>query len=234
MIEHLHCKPALPRCCPFVEADDEPWPELLPTLHELTQSANALHRESAYHIFANHPTVFGDQLERYIGVLHQLLLNAIAGTEPHIEVRVGAMKAGIAFIRCEAMTKSKTAFSDLVPPMLSLVVACTQSANGEEDATQALQSFVELAEMEPLFLRPHVVLVVQTMVQICGNTQLDDEPRRLAIEVVCELCEKRPQMMRKVPDLAQTVLPVVFGLMIEVEVCGGGRSTLHRHKIFVI
>ena len=57
------------------------------------------------------------------------------------------------------------------------------------------------------------------MVQICGNTQLEDETRRLAIEVIVELSEKRPQMLRKVPDLPQIVLPVVFGLMVEVEVC---------------
>lgn len=64
------------------------------------------------------------------------------------------------------------------------------------------------------------------MVAICGNTQLDDEPRRLAIEVVTELTEKRPHMMRKMPNFTAIVLPVVFGLMVEIEVCG--RRCLRR------
>lgn len=203
--------------CEIAKSDEEQWPELLPTLFELTQSASPLHREAAFHVFSNHPTIFGDQLPRYLGVVHQLLASALADTEPRMEVRVYALKAAIAFIRCEDTGSNKSVFSDIVPAMLALIHTCALSPQHATDASQALQSFVELAEAEPLFLRQHVRLIIQTMVQICGNTQLDDEPRRLAIEVVTELTEKRPHMMRKLPEFAPVVLPVVFGLMVEIE-----------------
>ena len=77
------------------------------------------------------------------------------------QVRVNALKAAIAFIRSADVGGSKSAFSDLVPSMLALIHTCSQNPQHANDASQALQSFVELAEAEPLFLRPHVALIVQ-------------------------------------------------------------------------
>lgn len=57
------------------------------------------------------------------------------------------------------------------------------------------------------------------MVALCANAQFIDEIRRLAIEVLTELCEKRPQMMRKMTNFPSMVLPAVFALMVEIEVC---------------
>lgn len=202
-----------------VDDECEAWPTLLPMLHQLTQSPSPHHRESAYRIFANHPTVFGEQLERYLGVVHDLLVTALSEAEPSMDVRVAALQATIAFIRCEAIGKNKAIFHDIVPSMLGLMLSCTQNPATEKEGTQALEAFVELAEMEPLFLRPHLALLVQTMVAITSNDKIEDDGRRLAIEILTELCEKRPQMIRKMPDFVSQVLPAVFSLVVEIEVC---------------
>ncbi len=53
-------------------------------------------------------------------------------------------------------------------------VSAALNAQQEEDARAALELFVDLAELDPTFLRPHMDSIVPAMQTISTATQLED------------------------------------------------------------
>jgi len=61
-------------------------------------------------------------------------------------------------------------------------------------------------------------MVTGAMLQIAGAADNCDESlRQLAVEFLTTLSETRPQMMRKVPNFIEQLLPVLLNMMMEIE-----------------
>eukprot|EP01134_Creolimax_fragrantissima_P002765 CFRG2765T1 len=200
------------------EEDMEAWPELLECLFQLTKSTESKDRQSAFYIFSTHPHVLGEQLSRYIGVIHELIKTSLV-QGPDVEVRVTALQACISLTNASVKPSERQIFTDCIPPMLELVGECVSSPNDayQEHGVQALTCLVDVADMIPVFLRPHLAIVVQSMVAVASNENYNENARKLAIELITTLCEKRPAMIRKFEGFPQLVLPVAFGMMLEIE-----------------
>ncbi len=87
----------------------------------------------------------------------------------------------------------------------------------EDEALDALQILVELADVEPTFLRPHLTTVVNAMLTIANTKQLQDGIRQLGLEFLVTLAEQRAGMVRKVPNFVQNLVPVVLNFMLDIE-----------------
>jgi len=117
-------------------------------------------------------------------------------------------------------------------------VSAALNARKEEEALEALQILVELADLEPTFLRPHLVTVVNAMLTIANTNQLGDRTltpcsstpnttnvlifstiaiRQLGLEFLVTLAEQRPGMVRKIPNFVQNLVPVVLNFMMDLE-----------------
>lgn len=89
--------------------------------------------------------------------------------------------------------------------------------NKQDDAREALQLLVELAEVEPTFLRPHLATVVNAMLTISNTPHLEESLRQLGLEFLVTLAEQRAGMVRKIPNFVQNLVPVVLNFMLDME-----------------
>eukprot|EP00047_Mylnosiga_fluctuans_P003070 m.227329 g.227329 ORF g.227329 m.227329 type:complete len:1114 (+) comp11571_c0_seq1:98-3439(+) len=190
------------------------WPELLQRLWTFMQSPSPALRESALRIFSVVPSVFGDQLTRYINEV-ATVLNVGLQDAANIDVQLAAAKAFVTFIQ-NIKNEHRGPFVSLIPVVLQVVNLCLE--RGKIDGAQiCLEALIDLAETEPKFFRTMLRDVVQSMALMASNTQLDDGCRTLALEVVVSLTDQAPGMMRKMPDFVQTVIPVCLKMMMELE-----------------
>ena len=76
---------------------------------------------------------------------------------------------------------------------------------------------MELAEIEPKFLRHNMPAVIEQMYTIAESAALEDGTRRLAIEVLIVICEEAAAMARKFPTLCQKLVPLLINFCTEIE-----------------
>ena len=67
---------------------------------------------------------------------------------------------------------------------------------------------MEVAESQPKFLKRNVVDCVNGMIQIAGNTDLEDATRHLALEFLLTVAEQTPTTARKMQGFCASVVPV--------------------------
>ena len=64
------------------------------------------------------------------------------------------------------------------------------------------------------------------MASLANNTNLDVQTRGLAVEVLATLADRRPGMIRKFPEFTETLVPIAFKMMIDMnEVCVSVKQT---------
>ena len=131
-------------------------------------------------------------------------------------VRVAALKALASFLLSLESANSRQPFQALVPLMLQCIVDAL-AANDEDTVRSALEVFVEIAESQPKFLKTNLMELIQGMIQISGNTELDDSTRHLALEFLLTVAENSPATARKMGTFCAQVVPVALGMMLEIE-----------------
>jgi len=190
------------------------WDELLPFMFKCTKSEDASQRESALNIFATLATHIGENLRPYFNVLKDVLAAGLNDTNN--AVKLAALDATANFLQVLDEPQERNIFQQLTPPMFSTISAAL-NANDEEDARTALEVFVDLAEIDPTFLRPHLALAINAMLQIAGANHLEDATKQLAVEFLVTLAENKPTMMRKYPKFLESLLPLILNLMMDLE-----------------
>lgn len=189
------------------------WPEVVQALWQCAQNADHRQRESALTVFSAMPSLFGGNLQTHARNVTQLVMTGLGDSET--EVQVAATKAFAAFTR--VIDKNmKELFAQMVPAVLEVIVRCLV-ANQVDGGQMALESLIDVAEITPKMLRPVVAPILDSMVEICSNTEVDDDCRKLALEVLVSLATSAPGMVRKVPDFPQRVVPLCLQLLLDVE-----------------
>eukprot|EP00040_Diaphanoeca_grandis_P033046 m.201493 g.201493 ORF g.201493 m.201493 type:complete len:1122 (-) comp32797_c1_seq1:134-3499(-) len=191
------------------------WPELLVGLWQCAQHESPVLREIALLILSEIPEVFGEQLDRYLGEIQQLLQQSLSQQVP-IEVQVAACKALTGFTTVIRTDAQRQYFAPLLQCVIQVIMAAC-SNNNESSAQSGLESLIELAELEPKFFRSAMPLVIESLTQIGSAKTLDDGTRRLAIEVLLELCEEAAPMVRKYPALVEKLVPLFLEMCMEFE-----------------
>ncbi len=88
-------------------------------------------------------------------------------------MKLAALGATISFVQLLEDDNERAQFKDFIPMMFE-VVRTALNAGQEQEGLDALQTLVELADVEPTFLRPHLATVVNAMLTIANTNQLSD------------------------------------------------------------
>ncbi|KAI0566660.1 Importin beta [Gracilaria domingensis] len=201
---------------PLIEKSPSQWPELFPTLFELTKSPTSYERESALYIFAQlaeflEQNVFAPHLPTLKVALHSGLRDA------ELPVSLAALRATTALIGVleESLCNE---FVDLIPLMLQPVQRAVTSGN-EEDAKNAIEMLIEVVESEPCFYKKDLPDVCGVMLEVCKKTNSSSEggPRQVSLEFLVSIAEKLPTQCRKMGTFVSNVFPVALQMMLEIE-----------------
>jgi hypothetical protein len=96
-------------------------------------------------------------------------------------------------------------------------VASFVSNSQEASARSALSQFIELAGMDADFLRPHLDLLIDTMLAIVINPELEEDTRHMAMEFIVSVAENRPGMVRKKELTIQRIIPILLEMIHDLE-----------------
>eukprot|EP01087_Luapelamoeba_hula_P021903 TRINITY_DN773_c0_g1_i1.p1 TRINITY_DN773_c0_g1~~TRINITY_DN773_c0_g1_i1.p1 ORF type:complete len:1105 (+),score=203.93 TRINITY_DN773_c0_g1_i1:1361-4675(+) len=205
--------------CTYLPAEeqliDSQWPDLMPFLFRLSQSPNDEHRRSALDMFSKLCLYLGESIKGNAHLLKEILTKGLTDTQS-LKVRLSALSATVSFIQLLDTPEEKLQFKDFTLLMFETVSAAL-NAQKQEEALEALQILVELADIEPTFMRPHIATVVNAMLTIANTAQLSPPIRQLGLEFLITLAEQRAGMVRKIPGFVQNLVPVILNFMIDLD-----------------
>eukprot|EP01111_Echinosteliopsis_oligospora_P006765 TRINITY_DN2110_c0_g1_i3.p1 TRINITY_DN2110_c0_g1~~TRINITY_DN2110_c0_g1_i3.p1 ORF type:complete len:870 (-),score=260.72 TRINITY_DN2110_c0_g1_i3:783-3392(-) len=191
------------------------WPELMPFMFSCVTSDNDTLKECAFTIFGSLAEALKTQFAPYISKLQEVFAAGLNDTRS-IKVRLAALGATAAFLSTLDDT-ARASFQQLTPAMVTTILVAL-NAKEEEEARDGLELFIEIADSEPLFFRPDIVLVTDSMFGIATELKdLDDSTRHMAIEVLVTLSQSRPTMMKKVPLFVRKMIMLAIKLMLTIE-----------------
>ena len=191
------------------------WPELFEFMFSATKSGNVNMHEAALSIFNAFSEFMAEKMQSHHQTLFDVFKMSLMQDQAMV-VRIAALKALASFLLALQESSSRTAFQDLVPLML-MTISDALAANDEGEVRSALEVFVEVAESQPKFLKRNVVDCVNGMIQIAGNTDLEDATRHLALEFLLTVAETSPTTARKIPTFCSSVVPLALKMMLELE-----------------
>uniref|UniRef100_A0A8C4VTI8 Importin-5 n=1 Tax=Gopherus evgoodei TaxID=1825980 RepID=A0A8C4VTI8_9SAUR len=194
------------------EDGNNQWPEGLKFLFDSVSSQNVGLREAALHIFWNFPGIFGNQQQHYLEVIKRMLVQCMQDQE-HPTVRMLSARAAAAFVLAnEHNLPLLKHFADLLPGVLQAV---NDSCYQNDDSV--LKSLVEIADTVPKYLRPHLEPTLQLSLKLCGDTNLNNMQRQLALEVIVTLSETAAAMLRRHTNIVAQAIPQMLAMMVDLE-----------------
>ena len=136
-------------------------------------------RESSFTIFADLAGLLGpDQFRGYFAVICDILKNGLLDPKTY-NVRLSALLATSSFLQLieDDDAKNLNMFRPLLPQMLDCVNVALQHQK-EDDAQDALEVFVELADNSSAFFKPSIQIVVKNMFEIISTPSFEDGKKK--------------------------------------------------------
>lgn len=201
---------------------DSAWPELLPFLfHAVSAPDSPRFHESALLIFSQLAFYLADDTSfvgHHLSALHSILLASLSHPSSS-DVRIAALSTSVNLIMALESASDRDRLADLLSAMMRTL---TESLNSSQEATaqEALELLIELAGVEPRFIRHQLADVVGAMLQIAEADGLEEGTRHLAIEFLVTLAEAReraPGMMRKLPQFVGRLFAVLMRMLLDIE-----------------
>ena len=201
---------------PLIDKEPSEWPELIPTLFELSRSSFPYEREASLYIFSQ----LADFLDQRIFTPHLVTLkNAFHSglSDNDLQVQIAALRATCSLLNL-LHSELCNGFVDLVPLMIQPVQR-TIADNNEDDARACIELLIDVVESEPKFWKKDLAPVCQLMRDIAMNTKLsnDTSPRHMALEFLVSIAEKLPTQCRRMGTFVQSVFPIGLQMMLELE-----------------
>jgi len=190
------------------------WPELLPFLFQSTKSERESDREAALLIFSQLAPEIGEQLRAHFGLLRDVL-SAGLNDQQSLKVRIAALTATANFLQYLNEPEERGQFQQLLPKMLECVSSAL-NAQQEDDARASLELFVDLAELDPTFLRPFLGQIISAMQQI-ATAKLEESTQQLGVEFLITLSESKAGMTRRHPKFVETLVPILLNMMVGID-----------------
>ncbi|KAI8620372.1 armadillo-type protein [Chytriomyces sp. MP71] len=194
------------------------WPALLNAINECLKSPNPLLKESGLRIVAVVPSLIADKTTPATAapIFADCLVSAT--TE---EVKVSAIHACVNYMievmqsegvdDSNAVSPTRTAFTQLMPTLSSV------STDDEKYIVDGFSFLIELAEADPRLFRPHITNLIDFVSSVMSNESLDGQTRQTAAELLIAIAEARPGMVRKVPQFATTLVPLLLSWMAKID-----------------
>lgn len=190
------------------------WPEVLQLLFQCANASNVDLQESALRIFASVPGIFGNHQNNYLQIIKEMLMNYLdPASNP--EVRFQAARALVAFILLhDKEVELQKYFADLLPHLITITA---ESIKQEEDQT-LIKLLIDMAETVPKFLRPQIEAIFEVCINVFSSSEVDDEWRHLALEVMVSLAENAAPMVRKKAEkYIAALVPLILSMMSDLE-----------------
>ncbi|KAH3756059.1 Karyopherin beta 3 [Pelomyxa schiedti] len=158
------------------------WPQLLSQLFTCASSQYPSQRFASFAIFADLSVLLGPDMWRPVfKQVHFLLASGMGDAD--LKVRQQCFVATSAFFQC---------------------VTLSLDQHTELDACKALEVFIELASYSPEFFAPHLILVVDTMVEVSS------------VEVLLSLCEGKLPIIKKHTTFTAKILQLLLSWLMQV------------------
>jgi len=191
---------------------DGGWPDLIPAMVAMCNSDVAAKKEMAYHVLAILPHQIGDEIKKHFPQLSVLYEQALTSTDSN--VHVSGFRAISSYLSMCDTPKELKPLQAMLPAMLAAVGTSLQT--DEANARSLLDTMIEIASMNPRFFKPQLKEIAAAMLEhVAMNKNLEASTRRLALELLVEVAERGPGMIKKVDGLIQQLVAVSFALMVE-------------------
>ncbi|KAI7364514.1 ARM repeat-containing protein [Hortaea werneckii] len=185
------------------------WPELLNALFASSQSPDAAMRESAFRILETTPGIIEKQHEDVVlGVFQKGI------KDPATEVRLATMAAFSSFFQ-SLNKKSQQKYFALIPDILNTLIPLKEAGDSEQ-LTKALMAIIELAEVASRMFKNVFGDLVQLSISMIQDTNLDDQARQNALELMATFADYNPTMCKKDPNYTEQMVTQCLSLMTDV------------------
>ncbi|KAL1301645.1 hypothetical protein AAFC00_005868 [Neodothiora populina] len=185
------------------------WPELLGSLFQASQSADAGQREAAFRIFATTPGIIEKQHEEVV-----LAAFTKGFKDTDVAVQLAAMDAFASFFH-SINRKSQQKYYALIPDILNILPPLKEASNSD-DLTKALLAMIDLAEAAPKMFKPLFHDLVTFSITVIQDKDLDDQARQNALELMATFADQNPQMCRKDASYTSEMVTQCLSLMTDV------------------
>ncbi|ETV92948.1 hypothetical protein H310_12945 [Aphanomyces invadans] len=199
-----------------VARQDASWPELLPSIVQLTQHPDPGMQVTALDVLATLAEYTGAKLKLHHEQLGNVFASFVASPTACTEARVAAWKALSAFVVHLESSDSLQPFSHLLPPFLQLLEGSLQN-HDEVAARELLTSFLAMTEVHPSLLMLHLDLIGNAMLSTAQARSLSTDTRTLALECLLALFEHATQLFRSSKALLEAVVPCLLALLAELD-----------------
>ncbi|KAH9074533.1 hypothetical protein Ae201684P_022340 [Aphanomyces euteiches] len=198
-----------------VARQDANWPDLLPSIINLTQSSDIALQVTALDVLGTLAEYTGGQFTVHHEQLGSLFSSFVASTAAPMELRVAAWKALSAFVVHLESNESLQPYTQLLPPFLQILEHLLQLRD-EASARSLLTSFLTIAEVHPNLLLLHLDMFGSAMLSIAQSSVLGNDTRILALECLLSICEHASQLVRSSKVLLEAVVSCVLVLLAEI------------------
>ncbi|PSR77228.1 armadillo-type protein [Coniella lustricola] len=188
---------------------DEPWPELLTVLFQLSIADDSGKRESAFRVFNTTPGIIEKQHEEAVA---QAFTKGFK--DPEVGVRLAAMEAFASFFR--SLTKKRQQkYYVLVPEVLNILPPIKDKRDADE-LSKALVALIDLAESSPKMFKPLFSNLVQFSISVVQDKELSDICRQNALELMATFADYAPSMCKKDPNFTKDMITQCLSLMTDL------------------
>ena len=155
------------------------------------------------------------QVSQHADSFLTVLQGSLADTQ-EIEVRLAALRATAVFVQAAAgQAPVLTKFKALQEPMIK--VAVDGLKKDEDFGKTALEAFVDLSQAVPEYFKESAATMVIVVGDIVRNDEFEDVTKSQACEVVLNLTEAMPAVLRKVEQVKSVFWPALIQLLARCE-----------------
>eukprot|EP00427_Karlodinium_veneficum_P011921 CAMPEP_0169096962 /NCGR_PEP_ID=MMETSP1015-20121227/19272_1 /TAXON_ID=342587 /ORGANISM="Karlodinium micrum, Strain CCMP2283" /LENGTH=1123 /DNA_ID=CAMNT_0009157749 /DNA_START=60 /DNA_END=3431 /DNA_ORIENTATION=+ len=197
------------------------WPALLPTVVALSNiqvNQNPASCDSALRLLKDLVGTLKNVIVACQNDMGQLLQTNLACSDLKV-------KTATVLLICSMIEELEKKHWNVLPSTLPVVMSvCTQLAQSgqTEELKEILQSFIEIAEIEPDFFKKSAEgnpsQPLDFMSNVVKAKEADEALRQLALEFIVSFAEKKPKwLVKAVPSYAPLSLESSLVMMLEVE-----------------
>jgi len=214
-VRHQLCDATFELAGDLLDVDPNSWPELLEWSLNMTRSQMWHHRQSGLLMISHLSSYLVETFTQKFDTITNVL-GAALNDPQNMKVRLAALEATSNFIHTFTNQPARHALQALLPSMLEVIANCL-NAKDDESTVNALKLFVDLADLDPGFLKPNMQLFIDAMMKIAQVKELEDSIRQLAVEFLVTYVENKPAYSRTVQGFIPNLLNVLLHMMLEIK-----------------
>ena len=210
-LRKLVCDCASELAVSLLPSDD--WAEFMPWLVGLTKNPQLPLRINAYQMFAHLAVWVGEQFEDDYQPLFAVCKAGLS--DPELAVCLEAHLLICSLLPTVHNEEELQMFVSLFPRMIQTTVSAVFGPQ-QKKGRFALEGLCEAIEANPAFLKPHLTQFCNSMLRIAvaaSSTSIQTNTKQMAVETLLTLAEVKPGLARKVPQICDTIIPIMLHCM---------------------